>query len=137
MAKAEVAQQIDAIWDMSKEDIYKQLGVASLGTESTIEAANSLKFLKSTAANDDGAVSVQNLEDMLLDHGKKYFDKLWNGVKGIVCTIYHQGKPIGDAKDLAAYIVGLLVTAGKIVNPLAAMVIVVAVKIGLDMMCPV
>lgn len=136
MSKLDVAQQIDVVWDMSEDDLYKHLGMASLGTESASEAASSMKFLMSTAENSDGAVSKRNLADTLLERGKKAFEVLWNGLKDIVCTIYREGQPVGDAKDLSAYIVGILITTGKIANPLAAIVITIAVKKGLDLMCP-
>lgn len=137
MSKIDIVQQIDVIWNMSEDDLYKHLGMASLGTESMSEAVSSMQFLMSTAENTDSAVSKRNLADTLLERGKKTFDVLWNGLKNIVCSIYRGGQPVGDAKDLSAYIIGILIETGKIANPFVALVITIAVKKGLDLLCPV
>lgn len=135
MANADVTQQFEAAWSMSEDELYEHLGMASLGTESVSEAVGSFQMLKSMAASTDSVETAQ-LFGGLLERGKKYFWKLWEGIKEAVCKAYREGDAIGDKKDLGAYLVGVVIKAGKIVNPLASFVIAVAIKLGLDTLCP-
>lgn len=136
MADQDVAQQVQEAWSMSVEDLYKHLGMASLGARSFSESKSAMNMLMSAAANTDAKLATKSLGDSLLENGEAFFNWLWDDVKGIVCTIYNDKTAIGDAKDLASYIVGVVVAAGTISNPLAVLVITIAVKKGLDKLCP-
>ncbi|PKM43783.1 MAG: hypothetical protein CVV05_13050 [Gammaproteobacteria bacterium HGW-Gammaproteobacteria-1] len=135
MSTKEAVQQLDAIWDFSEEELYEHLGMASLGTESTFEAVSSMKMLRSMAANVDASVATKSLVTDLVEKGKKFFMALWNAVKDLVCTIYRDGTPVGDSKDLAAYLTALVIASGKLAGPLASIVIAIAVKKGLVTLC--
>lgn len=134
MANADVTQQFEAAWSMNEDELYEHLGMASLGTESVSEAAGSFQMLKSMAASTD-SVEVAQLFGSLRERGRKYFWKIWDAIKEVVCKAYREGKAIVDKKDLGAYLVGIVINAGKIVNPLASFVIAAAIKAGLDTLC--
>jgi hypothetical protein len=131
----DVAQQVQTAWTMSEEDLYKHLGMADLGTRSVTEAVDSMNMLISAAANTDAASATLFLGQSLLENGHRVFELLWGGLKDLVCTIYSEKSSIGDAKDLATYIAAVVVAAGAISNPLAVLVITIAVKKGLDNLC--
>lgn len=134
MENADVTQQFEAAWSMNEDELYEHLGMASLGTESVSEAMGSFQMLKSITANTD-SVEVAQFFGGLYERGKNYFWKLWHGIKEGVCKAYREGKTIGNKKDLGAYLVGIVIKAGKIVNPLASLVIAAAIKLGLDTLC--
>jgi hypothetical protein len=127
--------QVQEVWNMSEEDLYKHLGMASLGTESVSEAFGSMEMLMSTARNTDAKLASESLGDSLLKRGQRVFVSLWDGLKEVVCTIYKDKTGIGDAKDLVAYLVAAVVAAGTISNPLAVLVITIAFKKGLEKLC--
>lgn len=134
MANTDVTQQFEAAWSMNEDELYEHLGMASLGTESVSEAMGSFQILKSITASTDSA-EVAQFFGGLLERGKKYFWELWDGIKEGVCSAYREGHAIGNKKDLGAYLVGIVIEAGKIVNPLASLVIAAAIKFGLDTLC--
>lgn len=136
MASQDIAQQVLEAWNMSEDDLYKHLGMASLGTRSFSESVSSMNMLMSTAANTNAAVATKSLGDSLLEKGKEFFEWSWKRIKGIVCTIYTGKTNIGD-KDLATYIAGVVAAAGTVTNPLAALIITIAVKKGLDKLCAI
>lgn len=136
-AKQKIKKDIDLVWEMNEEEIYKQLGLASMGTESMVEAVGSMKFIMSTAANTNTVAATKSIEKSLAKKGRNYFDRLWRKVRDIACKIYSEKLPIGDKKDLAAYIVSILASATKIGNPLLVLIVTIAIKKGLDKMCKV
>jgi hypothetical protein len=131
----DVAQQVQTAWTMSEEDLYKHLGMADLGTRSVTEAVDSMNMLMTAAANTDSASATMSLGQSLMEKGQRVFVSLWDGLKEVVCTIYKDKTGIGDAKDLVTYLVAAVVAAGTISNPLAVLVITIAVKKGLDTLC--
>lgn len=136
MANQEVAQQVQQAWDMSDDDLYKQLGMASLGTSSFTESVGSMNMLMSVATNTDAHLASKSLGDNLLNKGKVFFAQTLNSIKGLMCTIYNEKIMLGD-KDLAAYIIAAIVAAGILTNALAIMIVTLAVKNGLAKVCAI
>ena len=136
MANQEVAKQVQQAWDMSDDDLYKQLGMASLGTSNFTESVSSMNMLMSVATNTDAHLATKSLGGSLLSKGKVFFAETWNSIKGLVCTIYNEKILLGD-KDLAAYIIAAIVAAGMLTNALAILIITLAVKKGLNTMCAI
>lgn len=136
MISADVVEQIDEIWNLNEEELYRRLGMASLGTENALEAAGSMQFLIAVAANTDAMAARHFLSENLLTRGQTFFNRLWSSAKEIICTTYHEGHRVGDTKDMAAYLVDILVNAGRIANPLATVVVIIAIRRGLERMCP-
>jgi hypothetical protein len=134
MADQNVAQQVEQAWVMSDEDLYRHLGMASLGTSSFTESIGSMKMLVATANNTDANLATKSLGDNLLNKGKVFFAQTLDRVKGLICTIYNGNMKVGD-KDLAAYIVAAIVAAGTLTNALAVLIVTIAVKQGLTKLC--
>lgn len=137
MANPDLKKQVQLAWDMSENDLYKHLGMASLGTKSITESIDSMKMLISTAANTDAALAAASLDETLLEKGRESFKCLWDGLKDSVCPIYRNGASIGGTKVLVTDIINILVTAGVIANPPLVMAITIAVKLGLDLLCAI
>ena len=137
MAGMDAAQQVDAVWDKSEDDLFKYLGMAYLGTVSIDESIDSMNALVSVAGDSNADSAISTLGNNLQVKGQHYFKLLWDDLKGVVCTIYNGKTNIDQEKDLAAYLVDVVIAAGKIANPLAALVITIAVKKGLDKLCAV
>ncbi len=136
MGDQDVVQQVEQAWVMSDEDLYRHLGMASLGTSNFNESVGSMKMLMSTAANTDADLATKSLGDSFLSAGQVFFAQMWDSLKGVVCSIYNDKINIGD-KDLAAYIVGILLAAGTITNALAVLIVTIAVKKGLNNLCAI
>jgi len=136
MTTIDQLKDFDSVWAMSEEDAYRHLGMASLGNTTVAESVHSMRMLTAAAADSNGTEASRALGDGLLEKGKEYFQWLWKGLKEIVCTIYKGKIAIEKDQDLAKYLVDIVVTAGKITLPLAALVISTAVKLGLDKLCP-
>jgi hypothetical protein len=128
------AKQVQPIWAMREDELLRLLGMASLGTESTKEAIGSMKMLMSAAKTENVTSATGILDDGLWKRGRELFDSMWAGFKGIVCTIYRD-KVTVEGKELAAYLAAAVAAATGIANPLAALVITIAVKRGLDKLC--
>jgi hypothetical protein len=135
MANPELIKQVREAWEMSDEELYKRLGLASLGTRSFAESTVSMQLLLSSAGDTNAAHATRVLCDDLLEKGRIYFAWLWNNLKNFVCIIHGDGNAIGEGRDLVAYIAGILIAAGKISNPIAVLVITIAVRKGLDELC--
>lgn len=137
MATEQIKSEISAAWELDTDALYRHLGMASLGTISMEESKKSMSFVLAHATSMNAAASEDSFLDRLLDKGKALFDWMWSELKGAVCEIYNKKTPIGDAKDLAEYIATGLILAGKTVNPVVTIVVVIAVRKGLDALCPV
>lgn len=136
MADQELAQQVQQAWNMSADDLYKQLGMASLGTSNFTESIDSMNLLMSVASNTDAHLATKSLGDNLLNKGKVVFTQTWNSIKDLVCTIYNE-KILLEGKDLATYIIAAIIAAGRLVNALATLIVTLAVKKGLTKMCAI
>jgi len=136
MADQEMAQQVQQAWNMSDDDLYKQLGMASLGTSNFTESIDSMNMLMSVANNTDAHLATKSLGDNLLNKGKVVFTQTWNSIKGLVCTIYNE-KILLEGQDLATYIIAAIIAAGKLANALATLIVTLAVKKGLAKMCAI
>ena len=148
MTGQNIEQEVQDAWNMSEEDLYKHLGMVSLGTNSLSESTRSMNMLMSMAANPDAEIATNTLWENLLENGRNYFARAWNALKDIICTIY-KGNDKLEGKDLVSYIVGELLgmiggaiaagtlLAGIISNPLLILVITIAVKKGLDLLCAI
>lgn len=136
MSDQNVVQQVEQAWGMDDEDLYRQLGMASLGTSNFAESVDSMNMLMSVASNTDAHLATKSLGDNLLNKGKVFFAQTLDSVKGIICTIYNDKINV-DGKDLVAYIVTAIVTAGILTNALAVLIVTIAVKQGLTILCPI
>ena len=133
--KAQVSHDVDAVWDMDETSLIELLGVSQMGTEAVADSLESYALLSSVAAETDGIIAKSNLTHSLKAKGQAFFTKLWNSIKEIICHIYTENLPVEGDKDLAKYLVGVIVAAGKLTNALAALIITIAVKKGLDTLC--
>jgi hypothetical protein len=129
-------KNINSAFDMTDEELIEALGVASLGNVEFGDAITTRAGLISIKAGAPSIFSEPGFWDKLKIAGEAFFLKLWNEVKAIVCYVYRKDLKIEDDLDLIKYLVGLVVALGTISNPLAVLVITIAVKRGLDLLCP-
>lgn len=134
MISQNVDQQLGTAWEMSEDELYKHLGMASLGTESISESVGSMNMLMSIAENTNARLATESLGKNLLAKGKSLFSWLWDQIKTIVCAAYKDKINIGG-KELAKYLLDIIVAAGKLTNAIAILVITIAIKKGLAKLC--
>lgn len=131
-----VSSDVDAVWDLDSEQLIIRLGVSEMGTEDANEALVSFNKLEAFAGDTNGIVAKSSLVDWLREKGKALFERTWALIKEKVCAIHQEGVNIDDDKDLTKYIVAAVTAALNVTNALAVLVISIAVKKGLDDMCP-
>lgn len=107
-----------------------------MGTEDATEALESYEKLEALVGKEDGIASKSRLIDWLMEKGQALFEKTWAAIKDTVCYIHREGLNIDDNKTLAKYLAAAVVAAGSVTNALAVLVVSIAVKNGLDNMCP-
>lgn len=122
---------------LSNEELIETLGVTALGTAGTEEAASSRTILLSVAEEMNPIAARSLLSKSLMERGEALFSKLWEQTKGIVCYIYREGIKVEEEADLVKYLAGAIIAAGAIANALVVLVVTIAVKRGLDLLCPV
>ncbi len=129
-----IQSDVDTVWNMDDQEVYRLLGLAQMGTKSVTLAKKSMSSVMSAAANTNAKEAMASISGSLEVGGISYFEELWGNIKGIICQIYNDKLQI-EGKDLAAYLVAALVSAVSISSALAVLVITIAVKRGLDKMC--
>jgi len=134
-SKTQVSKDVDAVWDMDEDALTELLGVSQMGTDAVEDSLHSFGMLATVAGESDGVKAKADLSDYLKHKGAAFFKKLWKRVRETVCHIYSEGLPVEGDKDLAKYLAGIVIAAGKLTNALAVLVITIAVKKGLDALC--
>lgn len=100
------SQELEQAWEMSENDLYQCLGVSAMGNDSVAGAVKSLGTLQGFATNSNGHAALLGLNDTLVEKGKAAFQSAWAKLEPIVCKIHNDHTPVGNAKDLASYIMG-------------------------------
>jgi hypothetical protein len=134
--KNQIKNDVDAVWEMDDQEVYRLLGLAQMGTNSVTEAKKSMGLIMSVAANTDADDATASVSTSLEKQGKTFLKKVWAEIKGIVCQIYNEKLQI-DGKDLAAYLVAAIAAAVSISHALLVLVITLMVKRGLKKMCAI
>jgi hypothetical protein len=116
------------------DDLYAQLALADAGTAANIGAA--MESLASVRASmlAGGATEAVSLGG-LIDIGKRVFNRLWPAVKAIVCKIYEENGKDGPLKDWIEAAATAAASLLGIAGPVAVLVITIAAKVGLGMLC--
>lgn len=129
-------------WNLSIDEAYQQLGLAEAGNENLEGAIRSMATVRGYALHSYGDVSVRSMSEWFYSKGLEYFKKIWNSIKKIACEIYRKDVEVKDGKDLVKYIAEKVIEAGTalgiaaIGNAVVILVITIAVKQGLDALCP-
>jgi len=132
----QIKSDVDKVWNMDDNEIYHYLGLAKMGTTNIMESEVSIKKLMSIAANTNADEAKRSLFVNLEELGKKYFKETWNAIKKIVCRIYTDKLQI-EGKELVVYLVAAILEVIKIANPLLILIITLAVRQGLNILCEV
>lgn len=132
-----IESQIELALSMSEDDLLQALGATSTGNASVQEATVLGGLLAKSSSSNQMILDQHHFSaSHLIDLGEALFAKMWPKVRGMICHVYLDETKVGD-KDLATYLVGLLVAALSISNALAILLVTLAIKRGLDMLCPV
>ena len=132
-----VSKNVDVIWNLDEVEIYKLLGASGAGTEDSLDAIDSYRSIKSFAANNNGAIAESQLDEWLIEKGKVVYEKTWGAIKSIVCHIHNEGLSIVGDQNLVSYIVSAVMAVVRISSALILLVVTLAVKFGLDKLCPI
>lgn len=130
-------QQVSQAAAMSLDELEETLGVTAIGSEGLDDAVTGRSVLFSVAAEGNKESAERFLSSTLKTKGRALFTKLWKIIREAVCYAYREGLPVKDDADIVKYLVGAAVAAAKITAGLAILIVTIAVKMGLDKMCPV
>ena len=132
MTAATAIAQVD-VAELSEDDLYAQLGQALAGSDfDEPEGWSELAGLKATMAPGD----LLGWLSRLIRRGRDAFERFWPQVQGAVCAVYraYEDAEGSDWIERAAEaILGVL----NISAAAAAIIVKIAIKKGLDALCPV
>lgn len=129
--------EVESSWNMSEDEIYRHLGMASLGIGSVMESKKSMDMLMASATNTDAMLAAEGLGSDLADKGRKLFLEVWHTIRGGICSAYKDKTGIAEGKDLVKYLVSSIVAATAVSNPFLIFVITILVKKGMDEFCDI
>jgi hypothetical protein len=123
------------VTDLSIEEMYRQLAIIDAGVGSKLSSvtisAKSFDYLASDSSN------IGDFLEKLAISGKAIFDKNWPAIKSYVCAVYGQNGQDGPLKDWVQSVVSAIVAGLGISGNVAAALVLIAVKLGLDSLCAV
>lgn len=129
--------EIDSAWKMSDEQIYTYLGISAAGTGNVQPTISDMYSLMSTG-------KVNNMEEAMsfrwggfLEIGKSFFNQAWAGMRDQICQLHEQNSEVLDEKSLTSIIVTAIVGAAGITQAIAVLLVTLAVRQGLNMLCSV
>lgn len=132
-----IQNEVESVWEMSEDQLLANLGLADIATKDNAAALKSYDKVVSLLNNQDKTMTHQDAFEWIRENGIEAFKRIWKTIKESVCQIYHENTSVEDDKGLAVYLSGIVVATLGITNALAVLVITIAVKRGLDNMCPV
>lgn len=131
MSAASAIAEVD-VSDLSEEDLYAQLGQALAGSDlDEPEGWSELAGLKATMS-DDGIIDWFR---RLIRRGRDAFERYWPQVRDAVCAVYRAYED-AEGSDWIERAAEAILSILNISAAAAAIIVKIAIKKGLDALCP-
>ncbi len=131
MTAASAIAQVD-VSNLTEDDLYAQLGQALVGSDlDEPDGWSELAGLKATMGADD----IRNWFMRLIRRGRDAFDRFWPQVRDAVCSLYRAYED-AEGSDWIERAAEAIVGVINISAAAAAIIVKIAIKKGLDALCP-
>ena len=124
---------LDRLMKQDVNELLRDLAIADAGADGQQGIAlDSLSTLKGVMSA-EGADGLEAFD--VLGLGRRIFNRVWPLVKDVVCALYSKNDGEGELKGWVTTLATAVLAAASVSSPVAIIVAVIAIKMGLDRLC--
>ena len=126
--------QVEQLMAQDLDDLFADLALADAGTHGPFGLSlESLSDTRGAMSAKSGATAAGM--DGLFGLGRRIFNRVWPTVRGVVCALYAENDGDGEAKGWVTTVATAKLAATSVASPVAIIIAVIAMKMGLDQLC--
>lgn len=126
--------QVEQLMAQDLDELFADLALADAGTRGPFGLSlESLTDTRSAMSAKSGATAAGM--DGLFGLGRLIFNRVWPTVRGVVCALYAENDGDSEVKGWVTTVATAVLAAASVSSPVAIIVAVIAMKMGLDRLC--